>query len=549
MQIFFKINNNANQNTRYRSHHRKSAGVLTSSQNTGSSEDPIELENMEGSSSPVRNSDGVLWPTGNEQQSGTTPASADSHTWIRSNELPSTGPAPGDHNSSSVRDCYAVPSSPERRVPDVSYIARTRLWCTNGLMELKKTPRKIVFLKRPVSTHANVEETGTEDLSQPTPSATQTAAPKPAKRRKAQSRSGKAAKTSARRKKPTGVRPDPKRTLRPRTSKRTVVTGSATMDEMNAACSPPETTSPERATEAPLPPVADGPIRDEDAPGEDVHVPTEGSTSHRQNDSTLPLGSSGIGIETTATTAQDTRCLEPTTQFKPPWTNELSMALSCEEPHVTSESRSMPISLAQALGTMISGPAHRELPIPRSSSNYQPLRADPTAFERDVCFTNTPAEQQGFATHSALRADSSGLANEERPSQVRKSMASATMIYSVVLSRSPYFRNVPWTPQGGLRTKTLSELMQEIPLDLGEGAKKLLFTLNGPKFEMHQIVRSGQENEFEHLKTAIAKRLQKSLTLAREGGLQPVFELTIEEMKEDTVTFDIENQDPVEVDF
>ncbi len=119
-QIFFKINNNANQNTRYRSHHRKLPGIHTSSQGKGSSADPIELESLEGPTSSVRSGDGVPSPLASERLSRTVPAPIDSHIGIRSNVNPSARPILGEHTSPVTRDQYAVPSSPETRLAEVS---------------------------------------------------------------------------------------------------------------------------------------------------------------------------------------------------------------------------------------------------------------------------------------------------------------------------------------------------------------------------------------------------------------------------------------------
>jgi hypothetical protein len=112
-QLFFKVNNNASQNIRYKSFHRKKQDT-GATQYKGSSDDPIEIETPQQSDSLVQSSEPTI-SSSVEQHDRSTPLSANGQgERIVSSNSP-FAQSIGERLAPAVSEDYTGNSNPEGR--------------------------------------------------------------------------------------------------------------------------------------------------------------------------------------------------------------------------------------------------------------------------------------------------------------------------------------------------------------------------------------------------------------------------------------------------
>ncbi|POR36136.1 Uncharacterized protein TPAR_03656 [Tolypocladium paradoxum] len=103
--------------------------------------------------------------------------------------------------------------------------------------------------------------------------------------------------------------------------------------------------------------------------------------------------------------------------------------------------------------------------------------------------------------------------------------------YRVILSRNPVLRCRFWKPKGAFRDKTLAQLREEIPLELGDDTKGLLFRLTGPGLSTDEVVLHGEDEEFEVVKTCFEQMIRACVVA---GGEPLIFVMDMEALTDES---------------
>lgn len=320
----------------------------------------------------------------------------------------------------------------------------------------------------------------------------------------------------------------------------------ATAEELDAICSPaPKTTTANCEAKNVQRIQRQGEIMsDEDAPGEEVNPPAcsriDAEDEHLSQTALGGATPTSAVIEPTYTSPIELQNFSSDFSYRElPELPATRTILPSSSAHIEEPSSSMPTIMNKQYqaGTQTAKPNNS-------------ITVGTRALEVDTVPPISPLEQSSLAEEAV---GSEALPSEkcEQTRQVRSTKVSATILYAIILSRAPYYRRIPWLPRGSFRSKTFSELTDEIPLELSSMSKGLLFTLSGPQLEIQQVVSRGKENEFEHLKMVVAQAIQRNVSTQRKDSSsdqKPVFELTIEEMT-DTIVLGEPHEGHVEFDF
>lgn len=173
-----------------------------------------------------------------------------------------------------------------------------------------------------------------------------------------------------------------------------------------------------------------------------------------------------------------------------------------------------------------------------STTSHQPPTT--TGAEKPVD-TNQPQNtasshiEQNEATTTTTAQESNPRLNKEPNAQSNPRNQDISIFYNVILSRTPLYKDISWTPKGSFGSKSLSELTDEIPLSLSADTKGFRFTFMGPFIEIMREIKPGQDHAFEILKAKLNDAVQDSIQQAAIRGLPLVFELHIEEVLDDSL--------------
>lgn len=175
------------------------------------------------------------------------------------------------------------------------------------------------------------------------------------------------------------------------------------------------------------------------------------------------------------------------------------------------------------------------LPTEASAGNYHPPRAETAETASSISTPKTSAVSD-VVPAAVLRTQGASLekANHMARDPPPSGKPAATIAYKVVLSRMPNFKEVSWTPRGSFRRKTLADFVGEVPLTLTPDGKGFLFTLVGPRLHSRRTIGRGQDGLFELWKDDISVTIQSIVSHTAGSGSDLIFELTIEEWREDT---------------
>lgn len=161
----------------------------------------------------------------------------------------------------------------------------------------------------------------------------------------------------------------------------------------------------------------------------------------------------------------------------------------------------------------------------------------------------SPAPKGANETFRKDREASAATAPEPVATTSADSKARVEFNYSVILARTPVYKVKGWQPKGHFLEKSLSELIDEIPLEEEEyGAiTGLIIRLTGPGADMEVPVERGQDAKYNNTKEDIIDIVKMCLNTHRKAksGLPLVMKFRIEAVREAGVGEDEESLDDV----
>jgi hypothetical protein len=129
----------------------------------------------------------------------------------------------------------------------------------------------------------------------------------------------------------------------------------------------------------------------------------------------------------------------------------------------------------------------------------------------------------------------------EPPKREKRGKPSIIFIYRVIISRRPIYMSKTWNPKGKFQDKSLSELIEELPLE-GD-VKGLVFTLEGPNMNVEEEIYRGDEGRFEAMKRHFNRLIRARLGSRDDSSSDLILEIEIEPLRDKSESGEDEDDD------